>query len=140
MTLDLLEILLVEDHRDSGNVLAKLLRPLCRRVTVAPSCTAAIDAFEIDPGINFLILDLGLPDGDGCDLLRKLEEIRKVPAIALTAYAMQADLDRTAAAGFLEHLAKPVSFATLKETIERVAAAASPAAQTADVAGHIPST
>src|SRR5262245_27085875 len=93
------DILLVEDHADSAAALAKLLRSLGHQVQTAPSCADARRLFELNAGIDVLLLDVGLPDGDGCDLLRELTAIRPVPAIAITGFGMNEDVARSMAAG-----------------------------------------
>ena len=60
---------------------------------------------------DLLLLDLQLPDLDGYEVLRALKAdaaMAGVPAVAMTAFAMDADRDRTQQAGFVEHMSKPV--------------------------------
>ncbi len=78
------------------------------------------DGHEFD----LLISDLGLPDGSGLDLIRKLRASRMTPiaGIALSGYGMDDDLRSSREAGFLEHLIKPIDFPGLEAAIRRVAA------------------
>jgi CheY-like chemotaxis protein len=99
-------ILLVEDHADSAVALGRLLQHFGHRVQTADCCSAAKTLFKSD-GFDVVLVDLGLPDGDGCDLLRELTAIRQIPAIAITGFGMAEDIKRSKAAGFLAHLTKP---------------------------------
>ncbi|HXE52721.1 MAG TPA: response regulator, partial [Tepidisphaeraceae bacterium] len=67
----------------------------------------------------------GLPDGTGIDLIRTVRQkfCKLIPAVALTGFGMDEDVSRTREAGFDEHLAKPINFARLVETIRRVGSA-----------------
>jgi CheY-like chemotaxis protein len=78
----------------------------------------AASAAEFD----LLISDLGLPDGRGIDLIERLGDTFRGRAIALTGYGMPSDTEATRAAGFAEHLIKPLVFDTLLSAIRRVAA------------------
>jgi len=119
-----LSILLVEDHESTASVLAKLLRTSGFQVNVAGSVEAALS--EYGKGrFDLVISDLGLPDGDGYQLIEKVFALRPVPAIALTGYGMEGDIAKTRAAGFREHLTKPVGATQLKEAISRLTAAGS---------------
>jgi PAS domain S-box-containing protein len=115
-----LNILLVEDHVDTATTMSRLLKLRGHSVTVAATGAAALQ-FAANTPFDFLISDLGLPDGSGLDLLKNLQKIRPIPAIALSGYASPADIQKSKAAGFLHHLSKPIDFKTLDETIERLA-------------------
>lgn len=115
-----LNILLVEDHEDSLNVMARLLRGLRYRVETATSAAAAISMAE---SFNFdlLISDIGLPDRSGTDLFRELVSKKPIRGIALTGYGTAGDIAETTKAGFQMHLTKPVQFEELKDAVRRVA-------------------
>lgn len=115
-------LLLVEDHRDTLNVMARLLRRIGYEVHTADSVESAL-AVAIAHEFDILISDMGLPDGTGIDLMAGL---RKNPGrdgfkgIALSGYGMEEDLRRTKAAGFYDHLTKPVDISKLDEVIQRL--------------------
>ncbi len=116
-----LRILLVEDHEDTRNALVRLLSRWGHVVKSAATITQAIElAPAFDP--ELLLSDVGLPDGTGMDLLSKLRQDRDIPAIAMSGYGMESDLDQTTHAGFNAHLVKPVAADRLKETIDRLSA------------------
>src|SRR5687768_232689 len=76
-------ILLVEDHGDSATVVARLLSGDGYTVTVACSCAQALQQVA-EKEFDLYIIDIGLPDGDGCDLLADLIAVKAAPGIALT--------------------------------------------------------
>jgi len=114
-----LKVLLVEDHEPTLRVLERLLRQIGHRVTgvtSVASATAAARQGEFD----LIISDLGLPDGSGLDVMRQNRERFAGRAIALTGYGMESDIAASAAAGFAEHLTKPVDLTALDVAIRRV--------------------
>ena len=69
---------------------------------------------------HLIISDIGLPDGSGLDLLQHIGTKRAVPAIALSGYGMKADINASEAAGFREHLTKPVDWEELRDAVRRL--------------------
>lgn len=114
-------ILLVEDHQDTAAVLSRALRRIGFRVSTAHTVADATKLFGSER-FDLVISDIGLPDGNGIDLLNELNPVRRVPAIALSGYGMEHDVEKSRAAGFIEHLTKPVNWDSLRESIERVLA------------------
>jgi signal transduction histidine kinase/ActR/RegA family two-component response regulator len=115
-------ILIVEDDTDSRNVLAVLLQRLGALVEAVPSAREAYDRVT-HRRPDVLVSDIGMPDEDGYSLIRRLREIdggRKLPAIALTAYARKQDADAALGAGYDCHLPKPVAPADLIRAIKNV--------------------
>jgi signal transduction histidine kinase/CheY-like chemotaxis protein len=112
-------LLLVEDHDDTRRVLTSLLSSLGHTVRAADSLGAALRFIE-EEEFDLIISDLGLPDGSGVDLVRKVRELGTVKAIALSGYGMEADVQRCRDAGFALHLTKPVNFSVLREAIEEL--------------------
>ena len=119
-----LRILLVEDHPDTLHVLTKLLKKWGHTVTTAASVKMAQ---ELADGQEFdlLISDLGLPDGSGMDVMRHVKEHSGIPGIALSGYGADEDIRQSRAAGFANHLVKPVNIATLRPAIRQCAFAGS---------------
>ena len=116
-----LRILIVEDEPDTREFLKRLLESHGATVVVAVSAQQALDAIRADPP-HILISDIGLPDVDGYDLIRKIREgfeqrSSTLPAIALTAYARAEDRSRALRSGYQAHLAKPVEPSELLMTI-----------------------
>ncbi|HEX6862148.1 MAG TPA: ATP-binding protein, partial [Thermoanaerobaculia bacterium] len=122
-----LRLLLVEDHPDTAEAMAELLRSLGHGVRVAMSVAAGLDAAAAEigsgAGIDLVISDLGLPDGTGMDLMRELVSRYGLRGIALSGYGSEDDVRRSLEAGFARHLTKPVNFKALEAVIHETAAA-----------------
>jgi PAS domain S-box-containing protein len=114
-------ILLVEDDDDSRKLLGTMLTRHGAEVTMVASAAAAFSVFsETLPQV--LISDIGMPDEDGYELIRKIralpaEQGGLTPAIALTGYATRKDRDRSLSAGYHRHIAKPIEQAELVAAI-----------------------
>ena len=118
-----LRILVVDDHPDTTRCVARLLERSGHAVRTAGGFHAAVAAAGAGR-FDVLLCDIGLPDGDGCDLLARVSALYPVTAVAVTGYGTPADLRRYEQAGFDECLVKPLEFGRLAATVERVAAAA----------------
>ena len=115
-----LRILLVEDHVDTARIIGMVLRRAGHTVTHAPDVATGI---KLGTGNEYdlLLSDLGLPDASGLDLMRQLREQGvMLPGIAFSGYAHDEDIRRSHEAGFIEHLAKPVSAERLLALIASV--------------------
>jgi CheY-like chemotaxis protein len=115
--LDGLRVLAVDDDADARALIAETLEPAGAKVTTADS---VVQALQLLPSIrpDVLIADIGMVGTDGFELIRRIraardEEMRTVPAVALTAYARAEDRVKALQAGFQMHLAKPVDLAEL---------------------------
>ena len=126
--LDGLRLLLVEDHDDARELLALALRGAGASVTEADSVPVAVDALQRDE-FSVLLSDIAMPGQDGYDLLRWVRSVdaprttRTIPAVAVTAFAAPGDRAKALAAGFAEHVAKPVEMSTLIEIVARLGTA-----------------
>ncbi len=115
-----LRILYVEDHSDTRMVLARLLVRYGYNVFTAANVRDALDLLD---GFVFdvLLSDIGLPDGDGFELV--IEARHRQPlrcAVALTAYASDADKEHGFQAGFDRYLTKPLDVALLRDVLSRL--------------------
>ncbi|HZZ43966.1 MAG TPA: ATP-binding protein [Tepidisphaeraceae bacterium] len=109
-----LSILLVEDHRDTALLLARLLRKRGHHVTTASSVADALSAAQ-SSHFDIVISDLGLPDGSGADVMRGLLSLPHPPrGIAVSGYGTDADKQQTHDAGFSVHLTKPIRLTDLE--------------------------
>ena len=84
-------VLLVEDHADTLRVMARLVGSLGYEVHVATTVEGALALAE-EHRFDLLISDLGLPDGSGYELMRRLNHRRAIKAIALSGYGMEDDM------------------------------------------------
>lgn len=107
-----LRIVVVEDDLDTQELLNTVLRRHGAEViAVASGASALAEVRRYKP--DLIISDIGMPDENGYDLIKKVralpsEEGGHIPAIAVTAYAGASDRRRALLAGFQTHLAKPI--------------------------------
>jgi len=115
-----LSILLIEDHVDTADVMAQLIRALGHDVRVVGRVADALAAAQ---AIRFdlVVSDVGLPDGTGLDFVKAFRAHSDVPAVAMTGFGSDEDIRRCLDAGFTAHLTKPVNFAQLEQLIEDAA-------------------
>ncbi|WP_434662489.1 response regulator [Paraburkholderia sp. A3BS-1L] len=112
-----LDILLIEDHDDTAEVMSQLIRTLGHDVSVAASVASAL-ALTAAQHFDLVVSDIGLPDGSGIDFIRAFRKESAAPAIALTGFGTDDDVRRSLDAGFTAHLTKPVNFEQLERLIE----------------------
>ncbi len=118
-----LQILLVEDHDDTRTALESLLKRRGHAVLAAPTMRAGLTLAQ-ECRCDLLISDIGLPDGTGHELMERLRVGQpSIRAIAMSGFAMQADIEQSRNAGFAEHLVKPVAFELLHSVIQKLATA-----------------
>jgi signal transduction histidine kinase/CheY-like chemotaxis protein len=112
-------VLVVEDEPDSRDLIVALLSGNGADVTAVSSAREAIAQVN-GRAPDLMIVDIGLPDQEGYELIRQVRSVNspnKVPAMALTAYAQPHDRERALAAGFQLHVAKPVDPAEFVNTV-----------------------
>jgi PAS domain S-box-containing protein len=109
-------ILLVEDHEPTRTSLTHLLVRRHYKVVAAGSLSEARSLLEKEE-FNLLISDIGLPDGNGCDLMEESQKRLHLKGIALTGYGMEQDIARSREAGFIAHLTKPVNMGSLDHAL-----------------------
>jgi CheY-like chemotaxis protein len=96
-----------------------LLNRLGYEVLAAENMTNALRLAE-ERHFDILLSDIGLPDGSGLELLKRLRAVRNVPALALSGFGMDEDIDRSCEAGFADHLTKPVSIDRLQAALAQL--------------------
>jgi signal transduction histidine kinase/CheY-like chemotaxis protein len=114
-----LHVLLVDDHPDTCAALERLLTLRGHTVTAAHNMREALVRAG-HGSFDLLISDVGLPDGNGMDLLRALRTQQPIRGIAISGFGMDADIGKSLEAGFAEHLVKPVKLEKLEAAIARV--------------------
>jgi CheY-like chemotaxis protein len=129
-----IKVAVVDNDEDARGALIDLLEQAGATVFPAGSAVEALVVLQrTRPDV--LISDLLMPEQDGYDLIRSVrdlpaEEGGEIRAAALSGYATEEDRARTLAAGFQEHLCKPVEPAQLIATVINLARQASPSAVT----------
>jgi CheY-like chemotaxis protein len=115
--LDDLKVLVVDDEPDTRELLKAGLGQCGADVTIVGSVSEALKEIETEVP-DLLISDIGMPEEDGYELIRRVRELPatnggKIPAIALTAYARVEDRMQALRAGYQMHVPKPVELAEL---------------------------
>ena len=123
MDLSGLKVLFVDDEPDARELVRRLLVECGADVTIAHNATEALDLIgRIRPEV--LISDIGMPEMDGYELLRRLrassDPSARTPAIALTAFARSEDRTRALRAGYIHHISKPIEPSELLATVAAV--------------------
>jgi signal transduction histidine kinase/ActR/RegA family two-component response regulator len=116
-----LRLLLVEDHDDTREVLARLLSRRGYDVEAAQNAREA-RALASRKTFDLLISDIALPDSTGYELLAELTVKHGLYGIAMSGFGSDADLAQSKAAGFLQHLVKPIDARALDVAIQRIVA------------------
>ena len=112
-------ILIAEDDFPSRELLAEILASWGYSVVQAANGIEALEQIAARRP-DLVLLDIQMPLLDGFGVIERVrgdERFRSLPVIALTAYAMREDRERTACAGFDAHLSKPVELETLQALI-----------------------
>ena len=115
-----LRIFIVENHDDTRFLLGLLLEQLGHSVQAVATVSDALD----DAGsgdFDVLISDIGLPDGNGWDLLTSLGDRAPPYAIAMSGFGMASDRQKSLAAGYRHHLLKPVEPNQLEKLLDEAA-------------------
>jgi CheY-like chemotaxis protein len=135
-----LRVLVVEDNRDSAQMLAKLLELCGYSVCVAYTAMEGLEAAKrTRPDV--VLCDIGLPDSDGFALAEALHDnpvTSSARLIAVTAYREEKDRERSKRVGFERHLVKPVAPSELLRLLEedQATSANESGADVIDLAAH----
>jgi CheY-like chemotaxis protein len=114
-------VLVVDDNVDAAQSLGMMLVAMGHQVRVEHAGTAALEAARAEAP-DVALLDIGMPEMDGLELARRLRRepgLQNVRLAAVTGFGGQEDVARSKAAGFDEHLVKPVSPDVLRLVVER---------------------
>jgi DNA-binding NtrC family response regulator len=114
-----ISILLVEDDPSTLRAYAKLLSMDGHTVYTADGYQAALNVAKTER-VEFAVCDINLWDGNGCDLLKELQKLRPMQAIAVTGFAAPDELQDYRDAGFAVALSKPVEVSALKSAVSQL--------------------
>jgi PAS domain S-box-containing protein len=120
-----LKVLVVDDEADTCRLIRRVLEDYHADVVTASSVAEALPLLESSRP-DVLVSDIGMPDVDGYDFLRRVRALGaarggKIPAIALTAFARSEDRTRALMAGYSVHVSKPVEPQELLATVASLA-------------------
>jgi CheY-like chemotaxis protein len=105
------KVLIVDDDARNLFALTSLLERRQMQVLVAENGREAIAVLDQDPGVELVLMDIMMPEMDGYEAMRairRMEQFRALPIIALTAKAMKGDRENCIEAGASDYIAKPV--------------------------------
>jgi len=114
-------ILVVDDNVDAAQAMELLLRQMGHDVLVAHDGHAALEAARMNRP-QIVLLDIGMPGVDGYHVVERLRvdsTFARVPFVAVTGHDGEDARRRSRAAGFAEHLVKPVTVETLRDVLGR---------------------
>lgn len=117
-----MRIFLVEDDSDTRLYFRLYLEELGHNIRSAGSIAEALNTMP-DAPFDVLIADIGLPDGTGWELLRRMQEagMPRGYAIAMSGFGSTADRERSKVAGFHHHLVKPFDPDVLEAILQEAA-------------------
>jgi CheY-like chemotaxis protein len=113
--------MIVDDNRDAAEMLAEILAAAGFSTIPLLDAQSVLDNLA-NFGPDFILIDIGLPVVDGYELARQihaLDEFKDVRLIAITGYGQESARQRSFAAGFSEHLVKPVDTRQLEAILRR---------------------
>jgi PAS domain S-box-containing protein len=120
LRLDGSTVVVVDDQRDSRDLLGALLEQWGARVLRCDSAESALDALNTVP-VHLLVADIAMPDVDGYELIRCVRQLtNRMPAVAVSAYARPQDLSRAIASGYNGYCAKPIEASLFLQTIREI--------------------
>jgi signal transduction histidine kinase/CheY-like chemotaxis protein len=119
-----ISVLVVDDETDTREMIRQVLADCNAEVFMASSAEEALVLLQEKRPL-LLVSDIGMPDVDGYELLRRVRELGPklggaIPAIALTAFARPEDRGRALEAGFQAHIAKPMDLTDFVTNIARI--------------------
>jgi len=113
------DILIIDDEAQIRRLLRLTLESAGYRVREAAAGRAGLDALVQRPP-DAVVLDMGLPDIGGLDVLRQLREWSRVPVLILTVRAAEADKVAALDAGADDYLTKPFGSAELAARVRAI--------------------
>ena len=113
------KILIAEDEPSNYQYIAEVLESTKITIYHAKNGEETISFFEKDHP-DLILMDIRMPKIDGYLAAKKIrQKNKKIPIIALSAYAMDIDKEKTLKAGFNDHISKPVTVATLLSSLKQ---------------------
>jgi len=109
-----LKILIAEDDEVSGLLISMAVKVFCQQVLKATNGVETVEICRNSPDIDFVLMDIKMPEMDGYEATRQIRKFNKdVIIIAQTAYALTGDREKAIAAGCNDYIAKPFGQALL---------------------------
>ena len=114
-------VLAVDDNHDNLELLTQILDLFGCECVGAVDGYAAISA-AVDRPPDLIVLDICLPDIDGIEVVKRMQqnpELRDIPIVAVTALAKAEDRDRILKAGCVEYISKPFNIKDLEKVMRQ---------------------
>ncbi len=115
-------VLVVEDNMDNMELITVILERNGFKAITAKTGQQGIE-IVMESQLDFIILDIQLPDMDGLSVIRKIRALKvngDIPVIAMTSYAMSGDRQNVISAGFNGYIEKPIDPETVISQIREV--------------------
>lgn len=115
-------VLLVEDNPMNQELAVELLEQVGMKVEIANNGQQAVDKLEQNANYDVVLMDCQMPVMDGFQAtknIRKIESVKSLPIIAMTANAMTGDKEKVLDAGMNDHIAKPIDIDAMYATLAR---------------------
>lgn len=115
--------LVVEDDASGLAIISVMLRRLGMRTIMERYASTAVERAKKISKLDVVFLDIGLPDGDGYDVLHALKtnpQFKEIPIVAVTARDAGTEMPRAQAAGFDGFLGKPLNRNRFPEQVRRI--------------------
>ena len=114
------KILIVEDDFASELMLEMMLEDFCKFPLIAIDGLEAVRLCKENPDIDFVLMDIKLPELNGYDATKRIREFNKdIVIIAQTSYALPEDREKAITAGCNDYITKPYSQSELTELIKK---------------------
>ncbi len=117
------KVLIIDDDARNIFALSATLRAKSFECLSAPGAKEALELLQTDKAVDFVLIDMMMPDMDGYEAIPLIKDIphrKSVPVIAVTAQAMVGDREKCLAAGADDYISKPVNVDRLLELLSTV--------------------
>src|SRR5260221_13213081 len=114
-----LRILIIENHEVTASFISLFLKRAGHEVIAVPDAQTALGRDDL-ASFDVILSDIGLPDGNGWDLMKKLRPNTNAFAIRMNGFGGEADVQRGLEAGYQLHLVKPFVPAALEDVLRKV--------------------
>ena len=115
-----LKVLIVEDDITSEMMLEIMIEDYCKKPLVALNGVEAIEICKENPDIDFVLMDIKMPELNGYEATKIIRQFNKnILIFAQTAFALPGDREKAIEAGCNDYISKPYSQAELKGLIEK---------------------